>query len=108
MVKICDGLKASLSTIMAAKRIREEEIKRPRAQCERRRFPTLSSDWLPGWRMSTRREREEEAEEEEVEGCEGRRRKRRRKDSPVECSGGETEQLAFIPWEVSGPIPFQD
>lgn len=39
--------------------------------------------------------KKEEVQEEEDE-----------EDSPVECSGGETKQLAFIPGEVSGPIPF--
>lgn len=28
-------------------------------------------------------------------------------ESPVECSGGEAEQLVFIPWEASGTIPYQ-
>lgn len=44
-------------------------------------------------RDERRRELEEEAQEEE---------------SPVECSGGEAEQLVFIPWEASGTIPCQD
>lgn len=42
-------------------------------------------------------EKEEVEEEEEEEG-----------DSPVECGSGETKQLAFIPGEVSGPIPSHD
>ena len=42
-------------------------------------------------------EEEEEEEQEEEEG-----------DSPVECSSGETKQLAFIPGEVSRPVPSRD
>lgn len=47
-----------------------------------------------------------QAEGKERDGSKGRAEEE--EDSPVECSGGETKQLAFIPGEVSGPIPFHD
>lgn len=54
--------------------------------------------WPAGGGKEGRKQKRKEIGEEEEEEDE--------EDSPVECSGGETKQLAFIPGEVSGPIPF--
>lgn len=96
------------------------------------RFRLTSSHWLSGWRRcrcvgmgqcgrnrrkfrwskrsSGRRRREGREQEEEEKKKEQEKEEKdeeQEEESPVECSGGEAEQLVFIPWEASGTIPYQ-